>query len=40
MSDAVPVVDFDTTPEHYRHWTLATEGDVATSPSTLSRQCL
>jgi benzoyl-CoA-dihydrodiol lyase len=30
MSDAVPVVDFDTTPEHYRHWTLATEGDVAT----------
>ena len=30
MSDAVPVVDFDTTPEHYRHWTLATDGDVAT----------
>ena len=30
MSDAVPVVDFDTTPEQYRHWTLATDGDVAT----------
>ena len=30
MSDAVPVVDFDTTPEHYRHWTLAIDGDVAT----------
>ncbi len=30
MSDAVPVVDFDSTPEHYRHWTLATDGDVAT----------
>ena len=30
MSDAVPVVDFDTTPELYSHWSLAIESDVAT----------
>jgi benzoyl-CoA-dihydrodiol lyase len=35
MSDAVPVVDFDTTPEHYRHWTLAADGDVATLTLTV-----
>ena len=27
---AVPVVDFDTHPDRYRHWTLAVDGDVAT----------
>ena len=30
MSDAVPVVDFDTTPDRYRHWTLGVDGEVAT----------
>jgi benzoyl-CoA-dihydrodiol lyase len=29
MSQAL-VVDYATTPEHYRHWTLATDGPVAT----------
>ena len=27
---AVPVVDFDTHPDRYRHWRLAVDGDVAT----------
>ena len=27
---AVPVVDFDTRPDRYRHWTLEVDGDVAT----------
>ena len=27
---AVPVVDFDTPPDRYRHWRLAVDGDVAT----------
>jgi benzoyl-CoA-dihydrodiol lyase len=26
----VPVVDFDTSPDRYRHWTLAVDGEVAT----------
>ena len=26
----VPIVDFDTSPEHYRHWTLEVDGEVAT----------
>ncbi len=30
MSDAVPVVDFDTTPDRYRHWTLGVDGEIAT----------
>ncbi len=27
---AVPVVEFDTHPDRYRHWRLSVEGDVAT----------
>ncbi|MEP7091001.1 MAG: hypothetical protein ABI776_12940, partial [Nocardioidaceae bacterium] len=34
-SPAVPVVDFDTHPDRYRHWRLAVDGDVATVTLTV-----
>ncbi len=32
---AVPVVDFDTSPDRYRHWSLDVDGDVATLTLTV-----
>ncbi|MGH3228298.1 MAG: 2,3-epoxybenzoyl-CoA dihydrolase [Streptosporangiaceae bacterium] len=37
MSDQ-PAVEFRTTPEHYRHWRLATEGPVATLTMDVDEQ--
>src|SRR4051795_11015460 len=33
-----PVVDFDTHPDRYRHWTLAVEGEVATLTLAVDEQ--
>jgi benzoyl-CoA-dihydrodiol lyase len=38
QSPAVPVVDFDTHPDRYRHWRLDVEGDVATVTLTVDEK--
>ena len=35
QAPAVPVVDFDTAPDRYRHWRLEVDGDVATLTLTV-----
>jgi benzoyl-CoA-dihydrodiol lyase len=37
-SPAVPVVDFDTHPDRYRHWRLDVDGDVATVTLTVDER--
>ena len=37
-SPAVPVVDFDTHPDRYRHWRLDVDGDVATVTLTVDEK--
>ena len=38
QSPAVPVVDFDTHPDRYRHWRLDVDGDVATVTLTVDEK--